>query len=356
MFRRLLRSLPKKAALVSVSFVAGVGLLHAEGGDETEGEKSEVSLYPGDFSRSEEEKSFSVHPAEGLSLVLQNMVGGGRDAGNVCAQFALTPSGTNAVYVVADQRSPSLQAVLQPGGPEGRILRLSSTVPAVEGVILDGEVSVSSSGVFASAKVGGKWMGPDFHATGSLTLPGADRGGTPHGEITYHQSLGEGTGATAGGSLTALLSPGSLQPQQLLWGTFASLTNSSRDWSLHARYGLQPNPQGPTGQAMSLNWWKRSSKNLELGAGYTFSTLRYLEPIGSTTTVGLRMSFPGSSGDKSLATQLTAQADSNLTLGVALLMPSAQLGSQTLLRTTLSSVLEHRTKDFKVGLSVEIYN
>jgi len=350
------RNLRGSVALLGMTLVSNACLLHTEG--ESEESEDRPSLYPGDFSRSEEEKSFTVHPSEGLSLVLQNMIGGGRDGGSACVQLALTPSGTNAVYVLADQRSPSLQAVLQPGGPDGRILRLSSTVSVGEGVSLDGEVSVSSAGGLASAKVGGKWAGSDFHASGSLTIPGGERG-PPHGEFSYHQSLGEGTGATAGGSLTALMSPGSLLPpvpQQLLWGTFASLSGSSRDWSIHARYGLQPNPQGPTGQAFSLNWWKRSTKNVEVGVGHSFSTLRYTEPVGSVTSLGFRASFPGASGDKSLATQLTAQADSNLTLGVSLLMPSVQLGSQTLMRTTLSTVLEHKAKDYKVGVGVELYN
>lgn len=279
------------------------------GGEEEEGQ----SLYPGDFSRAEDEKSFTVHPSEGLSLVLQNMVGGGRDAGSVCAQFALTPSGANAVFVCADQRSPSLTAVLQPGGPEGKVLSLRSSMGVGEGVSVEGEVNVTAGGGVANSKVGGRWAGKDFHAAGSMTFPGGGGGeggpggggGGPrptHGELSYHQSLGAGTGATAGGSLTALFTPGKPlflppHPQQLLWGTFASYTTPSKDTAIHARYGLAPNPSGgPMNQALSLAWWRRAAKHLEVGASTTLTTVRYTEPVGSTTSVGMRVAFLGGVG------------------------------------------------------------
>jgi hypothetical protein len=52
---------------------------------------------------------------------------------------------------------------------------------------------------------------------------------------------------------------------------------------------------------------------------------------------------------------ITAHASSDLVLGVSLVLPNAAQFSQTYMRSTLSTVLDHKNKDFKAGLSVEMY-
>jgi hypothetical protein len=297
-----------------------------------------------------------------MMLILQSSVGAGmREGGSVCLQLAMAPTGTQAVYILSDQRSPTLQAVLQPG-QEGKVLRLSSSLQPAPGLSLDLEASVAASGAWQSAKVASKWAGEDFLAAGSLTLP-LERG-APHAELTYHQSLGEGTGCTAGGSLNALLAPpgeGGLlpallppAPQQVFWGTFASWTSHSRASALHVRYGQQPRQEAPPMEVASLTFWRRASKHLELGADLSVASS---SPVASGAGVGMRMTLAGSgqAASQGLAPVLTAHASSEMVLGVSLQTPSASPVSNTFMRSTLTAVLDHRQRDYKLGAAVEMY-
>ncbi len=324
-----------------------------------------ASLFPGDFSRLEDERSLQVNPAEGLHVILQSSVGGGgRDAGAVCAQLMYSPAGTQTVYVVSDSRSPSLQAVLAPG-QEGRVLRLSSTLQPAEGLTVDLEGAITSAGVPQSAKVGGKWAGGDFLASGSLTLP-LERG-APHAELSYHQSLGRGTGCTAGGSLSALLHQPSgawgplpdllpMRAQQVFWGTFGSWSSAERDRAVYVKHCQQPRPDGPPLEATSVVAWNRVSKSLELCADLSCTTEGpFTAPQASGAGVGLRMNFAGTASNQGLSSTLLAHASSELVLGVSLTTPSAPLGTNTFMRSVLTAVLDHKQRDYKTGLSLEFY-
>lgn len=297
-------------------------------------------------------------------MILQSSVGGGmRDAGTLMAQLSYAPTGTQAVCIVGDQRGPRLQAVLAPG-PEGRQLRLSTTAHPAAGLAVDLETSVASSGAWSSAKATARWEAADFWAEGALTLP-LERG-APQATLAYHQSLGAGTGCTAGGTLQALLHPpaggGALpdllppRAQQLFWGTYGSWTSASRNSAAFVRYAQQPRSDGPPLEATSLSFWRRVNKGLELGADASCANAGpFTQPVQSGAGVGMRVTFQGPGTVQGLAPVLTAHASTDMVVGVSLQVPSAAPASNTFMRTTLTTVLDHRNRDYKAGASVEMY-
>ena len=331
------------------------------GQEEGEGEEGEgdapASSCPGDFSHREEERSFNIYPSEGLTLSLQSSIGGGggRDGGFVASQMFFTPAGAQSVFIAADQRGPTLQATLMPpAGPEGRSLRLSTAGQPAPGVALEADAVLHNSGAVQSGKVGAKWSGDDFHATLALNVPLGGQGGGPIGDLAYHQSLGRGTGATAGGTLHARLSPDApvLAPvvQHLLWGAFGSWTSAREDSALFARVSQQPTQEGTILHALAVQAWHRAGRALELGADFSANS-------GGESGAGLgaRMTFHGADRPQNLAPVLTAHVSSGLVASVSLVTPTAGLASSSFLRTTVSAVLDHKKRDYKMGVGVELY-
>ena len=308
---------------------------------------------PGEFAHREDEKAFTVHPAEGVNLILQSGIGGGsRDAGAVAAHISLTPGGVSSVLVVTDQRGPTAQAVVQPG-QDGRVIKLSTTLKPAPRASVELEAVLASPGV-QSVKGTLKYAGPDFHAIASLQAP-LGGGGAPHGELTYHQTLAPGW--TGGGQLQALLAPPMVPIPtvgRLFWGTYGSWINTRRDSAVYARYGQQPRPDGGANEQLQLHAWRRATRSLELGADVSLTTSALVEPVDSAAGVGARVTFEG--GNQAPPSTLTVHLSTNLVAGVSLQQSYVGLGSGTFMRSTLTSVNDHRAKDYKVGATVELYS
>jgi hypothetical protein len=281
------------------------------------------------------------------------------------AQLSYSPHGSSAVLLVADQRAPTLTAALLPGGPSGRVLRLSTSAKPAEWAKLKLEANVALPGAWQSAALTAECEAHDFFAEGSLHVPlEAERGGGPVAELTYHQSLGSATGLTAGGRLKAYLQPGSagggalgalLQPraQALDWATHGSWTAASKESGLLARYEMERRQEAAPLEAVSLLYWRTVGKTLELCASVASKGEGLLSaPVESGAAVGMRLRF-GDGGQ--MFPVLTAHATSDLVLGVSLALPNAAQFSQTYMRSTMSAVLDHKKRDFKAGLGVEMY-
>jgi len=322
-------------------------------------------VHPGDFSQREDEKSFTVHPSEGLMLLLQSTLGPpGRDAAALATQLQLSPGGVSHVWILSDGRAPGLQAVLQPGPEGSKLLKLGlSGRPgaAPPGVSLEGDVTLAFGGLHA-AKCTAKLAAPDFLATLAVSPLGA---GPPSAELTYHQSLGP-TGFTAGGTLSAAFAAllPAPAPARLAWGAFGSWTEPRRrDRAVYARFGAQQRADGADALGLSVQTWRRVAKGLELGANASATLaggggpawLPLPLPAGLLDTAagaGARYTFEGPGG---LNPVLVAHLS---TAGVASLSwqkPTASGVTNTFMRTTLSAVLDHPRRDYKYGATVEFF-
>jgi hypothetical protein len=331
--------------------------------DEADGSRAAL-VYPGNFSHKLDERDLQVQPAEGLALVVQPSIQAGRGEGaTLMAQLSYSPHGSSAVLLVADQRAPTLTAALLPGGPSGRVLRLSTNAKPAEWAKVKLEANLALPGAWQSAALTAECEAHDFFAEGSLHVPlDAERAGGPVAELTYHQSLGAASGLTAGGRLKAYLHPSSggalgallaHRPQALDWATHGSWTSRSKESGLLARYEMERRAEAPPLEATSLLYWRTVGKTLELCAGVHSKAEGLLAtPVESGASVGMRLKF-GDGGQ--MFPVLTAHATSDLVLGVSLVLPNAAQFSQTYMRSTLSTVLDHKNKDFKAGLSVEMY-
>lgn len=204
---------------------ASGGSSEGAGLDEEDEAAAAAAACPGEFSYKEDEHSFAVHPAEGVTLSMQSSVGpAGRDGAAVGLQLGISPHGTNAVYIFSDQRVPSLQAVLQPG-MEGKLLKCVLGLRPAPGLSVDveGVMHAGSSGGGAAAAMGGgdagpkpggvqsgkvtaKYAGDDFH-TVLQVAPFGD--GPPNFELNYHQVSPTHARATAADNqlLTCCSSP-----------------------------------------------------------------------------------------------------------------------------------------------------
>ena len=359
---RLPRSLPLRAlSLLSGALVVTGGAACSSeedaGGGEGEGEPS---LCPGDFAHREYERAFSVDPNEGLTLMLQNGLGGGGSGppGVFMTQAHFTPGGTQAAFIFGDNRGPTLQAtVTPPQGADGRSLRLTSAGRPLPQLHAEGEVVLHNSGAAQSARVTGKWSGDDFFAAATLTRHAGDGGrpGVATGELSYHQSLGRGTGLTAGGTLNARFAPAPAllalpRAQQLMWGAFGSWVNARDTSAAFFRLSQAPTPEGAVVEQLAVQAWHRASRAVELGADFKASTAGE-----SCVGLGARMTFHAPDRGPNLAPVLTAHVDTNLVAGVAISTPTAGFSS-TFMRTGVSAVMDHKHRDWKFGAQLELYS
>jgi hypothetical protein len=357
-----LRSFPLRGFAISSALLLGAAACSEEDGEPGEGGGDEPSLCPGDFSNREYERSFHVDPNEGLTLMVQNGLGSGPPGGMVMAQAQLTPQATQAVLIFGDSRGPTLQATLMPPqGADGRSLRLTSGGRPLPQLHAEGELVVHNSGAPQTGRLTGKWSDDDFFANASLTRHAGDGGRAPvfTGEFSYHQSLGRGTGLTAGGSLNARFAPGAtlLAPraQQLLWGAFGSWVNARDTSAAFVRFAQAPTPEGALVEQLAVQAWHRASRAVELGANLRASTGHGGGGDAPVMGAGLRMTFHAPDRGPNLAPVLTAHMDSNLVASVSLSSPTAGFSS-TFMRTGVSAVLDHKNKDWKFGCSVELYS
>jgi hypothetical protein len=321
---------------------------------------AEGSRCPGDFSHREFERSFNVEPNEGLTLMLQNGLGSSAPGppGMFMAQAHFTPMGTQAVFIFGDNRGPTLQAtVTPPQGPDGRSLRITSAGRPVAPLHAEGEAVVHNSGAVQSVRATGKWSGDDFFAAATLTRHAGDGSRAPvaTGELSYHQSLGAGTGLTAGGTLNARFAPSAalLAPprvQQLMWGAFGSWANARDTSAALVRVAQAPTPEGAVVEQLAVQAWHRASRAVELGADFKASTAGE-----SCVGLGARMTFHAPDRGPNLAPVLTAHMDTNLVASVQLSTPTAGFSS-TFMRSGVSAVLDHKNQDWKFGCSLELYS
>jgi hypothetical protein len=310
---------------------------------------------PGDFSHREYERSFNVEPNEGLTLMVQNGLGGGAPGppGMVMAQAHFTPMGTQAAFIFGDNRGPTLQATVTPPQGDGRSLRLTTGGRPLPQLHAEGEVVLHNTGAPQSARATGKWSGDDFFATATLARQAGDGGRPPvaTGEFSYHQSVGRGIGVTAGGTLNVRFAPGGGAPrvQQLLWGAFGSWVNARDTSAAFLRVAQAPTPEGAVVEQLAVQAWHRASRALELGANLRASTAG--DPV---VGVGARMTFHAADRGPNLAPVLTAHVDTNLVSSVNLSIPTGGFSS-TFMRSGVSAVMDHRNADFKFGCSLELY-
>ena len=290
--------------------------------------------------------------------MLQSGVGGGGPGGGAgILQASFSPSGAAAYVILTDSREPSLQLVLAPG-PEGRTAKASVTArPArAPGLSLEGEVSASAAGALGHVKAGAKLASADAYSTASLTLPLASPGAPAHAEFSYHQTLPRGL--TAGGSLSAALAlapPAGPAARGAQWAAWGSWTSPQRDTALLLRASPAPRADGPPLRALNFVAWRRATRALELSAtlGASLALGRGAPAVAdSSAGVGAKMTFEGAGGG--LNPVLCAHL-SGRTSGVSLQVPFAGPGSATFLRTTGSFVADHAARDYKAGMSVEMY-
>lgn len=309
---------------------------------------------PGDFSNAEDEKSFNVYPSEGLTLTMQSSAGGGSQApAALVLQGNLSPSGLNVVYILSDQKSPSMQAVLmnsQKDGKEAKMLRLTSSFSPAGGLDIDQEVAMMYTGI-ESMKTTFKWKKDDFYTTLAVSPMGD---GPKTAEFSYHQAIDKNF--TAGGTLNAMLGD-KLVPypsvQGLTWSLFGSFTNTRKDFATFVNYGLQSNPFQGLNEVFKVQTWKRISKTLEAGANFSATTSNWTNLERTETGAGFRMTFQSPSG---LNPTLTAHFSSDLVASMQLQKPFASIGSNTFMRTTLNGRFDHKQKSYTWGAQIELYS
>jgi hypothetical protein len=341
---------------------------------EADGEQGQGS-YPGDFAVREDEKGFAIHPMEGVNLLLQSTLGqGGGPPAAVAAQVAVNAGGAQTMWIVSDQKGPSMQAVLQPG-PDGKILKLATSarpvslprIGAIRGLSAEAETLVSSSavrGTKLTLKYGDPSGGGDSFTSLTVQPWGGMGGAPPNFELNYHQTLAEdaslGT-VTGGGTFSGVLdtdSAGSSIPipiptiKRVLWGTFWSWESRRRATWVGTRIGPQPRADGSTVQNATTHVWHRVARGLELGTDLSVSMHSLTEPSESVVGVGGRMQFDAPGG---LGATLTGHLNSQLVTSVQWVKPHASPVSSTFARTTLVGVFDHANKDYKLGMQMEVY-
>lgn len=344
--------------------------------DENENAPPPGSYQPGDFAYKEDEHSFMIHPMDGIVLMLQTSIGTpGQGGAAVAAQTSFATGGSQTVWILSDQQSPSLQAVLQPAGQEGRIVKVTTgfrpvTLPFN---LSNGPIpglNVEFEGLFTTEAItGGKITTKyapsrgDFHSLFALQ-PWGGPNTPPNFEFNYHQTvippgtlstkgLWAGT-FTAGGSLSGGLD--SVVPipsiQRLLWGTYGSYENRSHTTWLGWKLGQQPKPDGTSVNTLGVKYWHRINKGLELGSFIDINTHSLFVPADSNFGIGGKLSFEGMGG---IANTVTGQVTRNGVASVQVALPTASMISQTFMRTTLTGVFDHQNKDYKYGAQIEMY-
>ena len=315
-------------------------------------------INPGDFSNLEDDKTLPSSSCDGLAVTLQCSVGPpARDGASVGAHIGISSQGSQAVWVLTDQKLPSLQAVLQPG-QEGKNLRLNSTFKLFgdrfPGLTTEGELVLAAAGVMG-AKGTAKMNGDDYFAQMMLQPFGAG-GQPPIFELGYHQTVTNGF--TLGGSLQGVLDITSpVGVQNALYQSFGSWRTQRGDSMLLWRLGQQPKGYGEILQELKTSVWHKPTRWIELGSTFIVSApvslFSGLPPEDSAASVACRMTFDGHPGG--MSPTLTANLSSSLVAGLSYVTPSATNWSNTFLRTTYAATLDHSKRDFKMGVQVEVY-
>jgi hypothetical protein len=311
---------------------------------------------PGDFSHIEDDKTLPASACDGLAVTLQCSVGPpARDGASVGAHIGISSQGSQAVWVLTDQKLPSLQAVLQPG-QEGKNLRLNSTIKPFEhipGLTTEGELVLAAAGILG-VKGTAKMNGDDFFAQLMLQPFGAG-GQPPIFELGYHQTVVNGF--TLGGSLQGVVDITSpIGIQNALYQSFGSWRTQRGDSMVLLRLGQQPKGYGEILQEFKASVWHKPTRWIELGSSFLVNTPVSLfsgPPDDSSASVACRMTFDGHPGG--MSPTLTANLSSNLVAGISYVTPSATNWSNTFLRTTYAATLDHSKRDFKMGVQVEVY-
>jgi hypothetical protein len=315
-------------------------------------------INPGDFSNLEDDKTLPASSCDGLAVTLQCSVGPpSRDGASVGAHIGISSQGSQAVWVLTDQKLPSLQAVLQPG-QEGKNLRLNSTFKLfgdrIPGLSTEGELVLAASGV-QGAKGTAKMNGDDYFAQLMLQPFGAG-GQPPIFELGYHQTVVNGF--TLGGSLQGVVDISSpIGVQNALYQSFGSWRTQRGDSMVLWRLGQQPKGYGEILQELKTSVWHKPTRWIELGSTFIVSApvslFSGMPPEDSAASVACRMTFDGHPGG--MSPTLTANLSSSLVAGLSYVTPSATNWSNTFLRTTYAATLDHSKRDFKMGVQVEVY-
>ena len=315
---------------------------------------------------------------EGLVLMLQTSIGQpGQHGAAIAAQTSFAMAGSQTVWILSDQQSPSLQAVLQPAGrEEGRILKINTgfrpvTLPfnlsngPIPGLNVELEALFTTEAI-SGGKITTKYAPSrgDFHSMLALQPFASPNGTPPNFEFSYHQTvippgtlstkgLLSGT-FTAGGSLQGMLDKVVPIPsiQRILWGTFGSYENRNHTSWLGWKLGQQPKPDGSSVNTLNLKYWHRINKGLELGTFIDLSAHSLLQPSDSNTGISGKLSFEGMGG---VANTVTGQVTRNGVASIQVALPTVSMISQTFMRTTLTGVFDHRNKDYKYGAQIEMY-
>ena len=317
--------------------------------------------FPGEFSQLEEERSFSVYPPDGVEVIMQKSFSSSSSRNEppaaLMTRVGLSPSNHYAIWVLMDQREPTLQAVLTPG-QEGRAVRLSSRgrplAQRLPGLTLEGEAVVAHAGL-QQLKLSAKHAGDDWHAQAEA-VPLPQGGAPPTFEAQYHQSVAQG--ASLGGSLQGAL----ISPPRVLASVFGAWLNSRKDTAALFTIAQKPQQGGAVAQEVKLQCWRRvpHMRRVELGANFraqapqrSGSLLWAGAPDESEVGVAMRMEFEGHAPN--MSPRLTAHVSNLGVASLSLVKPTATNWSETFMRTTIAGVFDHPKRDYKIGCQVEIY-
>jgi hypothetical protein len=321
---------------------------------------------PQDFDDSEYMKSFQVQEQSGLMLMMIPTIGRmERERMSVGVQMMVDKT-VNTVFLLGDERKrPSTNTTVQPS-PDGRVIRVS-TGTRVPGwpLQLTGELSMGWGRIYGGG-VGAKLNGPDFAS--SLNLKNNQAG--KNIEFTYHQtvfrSLPVGSflsrvinTASGAANTSAPYSLGSLSlggtlaaqvggffpypiPQTLIPTVFGVYTGRDKEWSVLAKWSKE-------NDSVQAIVHRQINKNLEAGVrmGLNLGTLE------STLNVGTRMSIGHDPAIQGPALTLTANAGTDMKVGLGLQHFYVTPFSQSQMVSGINAVMDHRAKEHTIGCTLQ---
>lgn len=326
--------------------------------DREEDGASESSAAPQEYSNVEYSKSFSIQELNGLMVMLMGQLGpsksgGGRSgAAHAAVQLMIQQKGYATVYILSDDRSPSIRAVLRPG-QAGHELQMTlghqvskSTEVEVEASLVPGALNESTATV--------KHKGDDY--TSSLTATSGQQG--KQVSLTYHQAINPSGTLTLGGSVTAIMdrllplpvvAPKGEGPSvtPVFFGSYTHTPSLASSGSAAVVGGNEMWMGSVSGSDLSgsLRYWKQATKDIELGANLTAS----LATGHSTCGVGMRMNLAKSQG------QLTATANSDSKVQICYQqgMHDPFFGTGDMMFTILSATFDHKQQHHSVGAQLQ---